>query len=288
MLQMQPSSNFFRRNPSQMDKFHTKITRESLKQIKITVPLGENEILGEVVKRIDQNDEIKTLWKIINVNALDRLGMSDHGPTHFGIVANNGIKIARILEKNNVEMSVVKDFGLTINHAEVIVFLACVMHDLGISVHRQGHEEFSLFIARDYMREILSFMPVEERMVIISETLHAIISHRAYGKPSTIEAGIMRIADAIDMGKGRSRVTYGRGEVNIYSESDLAISRVEILEGTKKPVEIRIHMTNPAGVFQVDDIMTEKLKGSNLEKYVTITAYMMEEGKERLYKEYSV
>jgi metal-dependent HD superfamily phosphatase/phosphodiesterase len=46
-------------------------------------------------------------------------------------------------------------------------------------------------------------------------------------------------------------------------------------------------MTNPAGVFQVDDIMTEKLNGSTLEKFITITAYMEVDGKEKLYKEYN-
>lgn len=271
-----------------MNKSHTKITKSSLDAIKIQVPTEGNKILTEVLARINANDEIKMLWKIMNVMAIDRLAMSDHGPTHFNIVANNGIKIAKILEKKGVMMSVASDFGLTNDYAEVIIFLACIMHDLGISIHREGHEEFSLFIARDMMKEILSFLPIEERMVVVSEVLHAIISHRAYGKPSTVEAGIVRMADAIDMGKGRSRVSYKRGEFNIYSESDLAISGVEILEGKEKPVEIRIHMTNPAGVFQVDDIMTEKLKGSNLEKYITITAYMMEDGKERLYKEYNV
>ena len=271
-----------------LNKSGTKITKSSLDQIKIPVPVGENKILAEVVKRVNANDEIKVLWKIMNVNAIDRLGMSDHGPTHFGIVANNGMRIAKIMEKNKIPMSVVTDFGLTNDYAEVIIFLACIMHDLGMSIHREGHEEFSLFIARDMMKSILDFLPVEERMVVISETLHAIISHRAYGKPLTIEAGIMRMADAIDMGKGRSRITYTRGEYNIYSESDRAISKVEILPGAKKPVEIRIHMDNPAGVFQVDDIMTEKLKGSGLEKYITITAYMRKDGKEHLYKEYSI
>jgi metal-dependent HD superfamily phosphatase/phosphodiesterase len=266
----------------------TKITKESLGLIKITVPINGNKMLEEVIRRVNENSEIKALWKIMNVMAIDRLGFSDHGPTHFSIVANNGIRIARILEKNNVPMSVVKDFGLSTHHAEVIIFLACIMHDLGMSIHRSGHEEFSLFIARDFMKEMLDFMPIEERMVVISETSHAIISHRASGKPSTIEAGIVRMADAIDMGKGRSRVTYKRGEINIFSESDLAISSVEVLEGRERPVEIRIHMTNPAGVFQLDDIMTEKLKGSNIEKLVTITAYMMDtEGKENLYKEYN-
>ena len=144
-----------------MDQSHTKITKDTLSRIKIQVPIEGNKILEEVVDRINKNDEIKVLWKIMNVMAIDRLGMSDHGPTHFGIVANNGIKIARILEKKKVEMSVVRDFGLTEAHAEVIIFLACMMHDLGISIHRQGHEEFSLFIARDMMKEILDIMPIE-------------------------------------------------------------------------------------------------------------------------------
>jgi len=270
-----------------MDKSHTKITKASLDQIKINVPVEANKILEEVLKRINENSEIKALWKIMNVMAIDRLAMSDHGPTHFNIVANNGMRIARILEKKEITMSIVSDFGLTNDYAEVVIFLACIMHDLGISIHRTGHEEFSLFIARDMMKEILSFLPMEERMVVISETLHAIISHRAYEKPSTIEAGIVRAADAIDMVKGTSRVTYDRGEVNILYESHLAISSVDILEGGKKPVEIRIHMTNPAGVFQLDDIMTEKLKGSNLEKYVIITAYMKSGDGEKLYKEYN-
>lgn len=269
-----------------MNKAYSKITKESLDFIKINVPVNGNKILQEVLDRVNNDAEIKTLWKIMNVMAIDRLAMSDHGPTHFGIVANNGIKITRILDKKGVEMSVVKDFGLTKDYAEVIVFLACIMHDLGISIHRQGHEEYSLFIARDLMNRFLDFLPIEERMVVISETSHAIISHRANGKPSTVEAGIVRVADAIDMGKGRSRVTYKRGEINIFSESDLAINSVEVLEGKNTPVEIRIHMTNPAGVFQLDDIMTEKLKGSNIEKHVTITAYMMKDGKEILYKEY--
>jgi len=271
-----------------MQRQGSKIDEASTSQIRITVPTNGNVLLEKVLTQINSNREIKTLWRIMNVMAIDRLGMSDHGPTHFGIVANNGIKIARILEKNDIEMSIVHDFGLTTDYAELVIFLACVMHDLGMSIHREGHEEFSLFIARDFMKEFLSFLPIEERMVVISETLHAIISHRAYGKPSTIEAGIVRLADAIDMGKGRSRVTYKRGELNIFSESDLAISNVDILEGKERPVEIRIHMTNPAGVFQVDDIMTEKLKGSNLEKYVTITAYILKDGQEKLYREYNL
>lgn len=252
----------------------------------IRVDVNGNKLLDEVVGRINQNDEIKTLWKVMNIMAIDRLGMSDHGPTHFQIVANNGLKLTRILNGHKVLMSIVKDFGLTYEHAEVVIFLACIMHDLGISIHRQGHEEFSLFMARDMLKDILGFLPTVERVIVTSEVLHAIISHRAYGKPSTIEAGIVRIADALDMGKGRSRITYKRGELNIFSESDIAISKVEIDNGQEKPVNIKITMTNPAGVFQVDDIMSEKIKGSHLEQYIGVSVYMQQNGSEKLYKEF--
>ncbi len=108
-----------------MDKSFRKITKESLDAVKINIPIGENKILEEVLKRINSSNEIKMLWKIMNIMAIDRLSMSDHGPTHFQIVASNGIKILKLLEKNNIEMSVVRDFGLTNDHAEVIVFLGC-------------------------------------------------------------------------------------------------------------------------------------------------------------------
>lgn len=269
-----------------MNKSGTKIDEASTSQVKINVPLEGNELLGKVLENINNSREIKTLWRIMNVNAIDRQGLSDHGPTHFGIVANNGMKLLRILEKKNIEMSIVRDFGLTTDHAEVVVFLACIMHDLGMSIHRVGHEGYSLFIARDMLKEILEFLPIEEKMVVISEVLHSIISHRADGKPYTIEAGIVRMADALDMGKGRSRITYKRGEINIYSLSDLAINRVEILEGSKKPIEIKIVIENSAGIFQVDDLMKEKLKGSHLEKYIEIAVYMMENNTEKLFKTY--
>jgi len=271
-----------------MDKSHTKITGDSLSQIKIIVPTEGNKILEQVVARINANDEIKTLWKIMNVNAMDRLGMTDHGPTHFQIVANNGIRLARLLEKANIEFSIVDDFGLTREHAEVVIFLGCIMHDLGISIHRDGHEEYSLFLSNNLLHEILSFLPVEERVVVTSEVLHSIIGHRSDGNPKTIEAGIVRFADALDMVKGRSRISYNRGERDIHSVSHHAIEALEIEKGSERPVEIKIHMANPAGMFQIDDLMQDKLKGSGIEKYIKVSAYLIENGQERLFKDFSL
>lgn len=273
-----------------MNRSHTKITKSSLDAIEIKVPLDNNKLLTEVVKRINQNDEIKTLWKIMNVNAIDRLGYTDHGPTHFQIVANYGLQVSRILVKKGVSMSIVKDFGLTNEHAEVVIFFGCIMHDLGMSIHRVNHEIFSLFIARDFLKEILSFMPIEERTVVVSETLHAIISHShgSAGKTSTIEGGIVRIADALDMSKGRSRIPYKRGKMDIHSVSANAIESVDVGVGTEKAVEIKIRMTSEAGVFQIDDFVEEKLSISGLTKYVDVKSFLIEKGIERLYKDYTL
>ena len=272
-----------------MKKQGSKIDEASTSQIRINVPVGGNILLEKVLTQINLNREIKTLWRIINVNSIERLGFTDHGPTHFNIVANYGLQIARILEKKGITMSIVQDFGLTVNHAEVVIFLGCIMHDLGMSIHRENHEIFSLFIARDFMKEILSFMPIEERTVVISETLHAIISHShgSAGKTSTIEGGIVRVADALDMSKGRSRIPYRMGKIDIHSVSANAIESVNVGSGNKKPVEIKIVMTTEAGVFQVDDFIEEKLEASGLTKYIDVKSYLKEHDKERIYKDYT-
>jgi len=269
-----------------LSKSHTKITRGGLSQVSIHLPSPTGAVLTKVLDYINGNNEIKALWKVMNVNAIDRLEMTDHGPTHFQIVAGNAIKMARIFEKKGIRFSVVRDFALTDDHAETVIFLTSIMHDLGMSIHREGHEEFSLFLSNRLLHEILSFLPVEEKVVLTSEVLHAIISHRRFGQPLTIEAGIVRIADALDMSKGRSRIPYNRGIIDIHSVSANAIESVEIAEGEIRPVEIKIHMTNPAGIFQVDDLMQEKLKGSGIEKYIKVSAYLVEGGHEKLFKEF--
>jgi metal-dependent HD superfamily phosphatase/phosphodiesterase len=107
---------------------------------------------------INEDVEIRTLWRVIDVNAIDRLGMSDHGAVHYQIVANIAIKLARMLVKNNVEMSISRYFFLSTDHAELVILLASLLHDLGMSIHRDGHEEFSLFLAKDILHRILDFL----------------------------------------------------------------------------------------------------------------------------------
>lgn len=256
--------------------------------IKIHVPTAGNELLEKALKIINSNAEINGLWQVINVNAIERLDMTDHGPVHFQIVSNIALRLARILVKNNISMSVVKDYGLTNNHAELVILMASLFHDLGMSISREGHEEYSLFLANSLLREILTFLAENERVIVISEILHAIISHRKGGQPLTLEAGIIRVADALDMSKGRSRIPYEAGKTDIHSISAAAIDNVEIKEGKSKPILINIIMNNSAGVFQVDELLKSKLKGSGLEQYTKVKAFIKGDTEKKLLKEFVV
>jgi metal-dependent HD superfamily phosphatase/phosphodiesterase len=260
--------------------------RES--QIKIHVPVHGNVLLEKALDIVNHDEEVKTLWRVINVNAIDRLGVSDHGPVHFQIVANIALRLTRILIKHEVKMSIVKDYGLTNKHAELTVLLASLLHDLGMSISREQHEEFSLFLANDILHKTLEFLTVEERTIVTSEILHAIIAHRSGGDPYTIEAGIVRVADALDMSEGRTRIPYEAGNVDIYSISAAAIDNVEITEGQEKPIQINVRMNNSAGLFQVDELLKRKLMGSGIEAYVKVRAIVEGEREKRLIEEFLI
>ena len=255
-------------------------------QIDIRVPHRENDLLEKALSVINEDVEIKTLWRVLNVNAIDRLQMTDHGPVHFQIVANIALRLARLLVKHQVEMSITQNYELSHEYAELVILLASLFHDLGMSISREGHEEFSLFLTNQILHRILDFLDIEERTIVISEVLHAIIAHRSDGTPYTVEAGIVRIADALDMSEGRSRIPYQAGKIDIHSVSAAAINRVEILEGSERPIQINIWMNDIAGIFQVDELLRRKLLKSGIEKYILVSAYIQEGEENRLVKEF--
>ena len=151
------------------------------------IPLRNNKVLRGLVNRINADRELFQIWKCANVNAVDRSGISDHGEVHIRIVANAALRIIRLLVKGGVEPSVVTHHGLTIEDAELIVVLAACLHDTGISVHRDHHERYSLFIAFSKARELLEGIYDEPNLTtMVSETLHAIVAHDAEEKCLTI------------------------------------------------------------------------------------------------------
>jgi hypothetical protein len=167
--------------------------------------------------------------------------------------------------------------------AEVVVVLAALTHCVGMSVHRKGHEDWSLFLAEPKLHELLDGLYEEpERTVVVSEVLQAITSHRSDGEPLALEAGILRVADALDMAKGRSRIPFEAGHVSMHSLSAAAIDEVRIGDGEERPVRIEILMNNSSGLFQVDGLLKAKLRGSGLERHVEVVARVESDAEQRL------
>src|SRR5205085_11380689 len=162
-----------------------------------------------------------------------------------------------------------------------------LLHCVGMAIHREGHVDFSLFLAEPKMYELLEGLYEEPyRTVITSEVLQAITSHRDYGKPLTVEAGVVRVADALDMAKGRSRIPFERGRVSIHSLSAAAIEDVAITDGVERPIAIEITMNNSSGFYQVDELLGSKLRGSGLEPYVDVIAHIEGEAEKLLLPSY--
>jgi hypothetical protein len=209
--------------------------------------------------------------------------INDHSWVHIQIVTNIALKLLRQLTKHGVEPGLVRDFGLEPDDAEVVVVLAALLHCVGMSIHRHGHEDFSLFLAAPKLHELLDGLYAEpNKTVVVSEVLQAIISHRADGHPLTVDAGILRVADALDMAKGRSRIPFEKGSVSMHSLSAAAIEDVEITDGDDRPIKISILMNNSSGLFQVDGLLKAKLRGSGLEPYVEVVAHIDTETEQRL------
>jgi uncharacterized protein len=256
---------------------------QAVSQMRIRVPERANRKLRTLLERVNADRQLKSWWHVANVNASARLEINDHSWVHIQIVTNIALKLLRQLTKHGVEPAMVRDYGMTREDAEIVVVLSALLHCVGMSVHRDGHEDFSLFLSEPKLRELLDGIYEEpERTVVVSEVLQAIISHRADGHPLALEAGILRVADALDMAKGRSRIPFERGKIGIHSLSAAAIEEITITDGEQRPIMIEIRMNNSSGIYQVDGLLRAKLRGSGLEPYVEVIAHIDTEEEKRL------
>ena len=249
---------------------------------RLRFPTRGNRRLERLLDAANADTQLGAWWQVAQVNA-NRLGMSDHSWVHIQIVVNIALRLLRLLVRRGVEPGVVRDYGMDARDAEVVVTAASLLHDVGMSIHRTDHESFSLLLAAPKLDELLADIYDEpERSVVAAEALHAIIAHRRRGDPLTLEAGIVRVADALDMAKGRSRVPFEAGRPNIHSLSAAAIDEVRIDPGEDKAVRIEIEMNNSSGIFQIDELLATKLRGSGLEDHVEVVARIEAEHEKRL------
>jgi metal-dependent HD superfamily phosphatase/phosphodiesterase len=108
---------------------------QAVTQMRIRMPARSNGKLRAVLDRVNADTELKALWHVSNVNAIARLQINDHSWVHIQIVANIALKLLRQLIKHGVEPSLVTDYGLEQDDAEVSLVLGALLHDTGMSIH---------------------------------------------------------------------------------------------------------------------------------------------------------
>ena len=261
---------------------------DRLDAVRFGVPTRGNRRLERFVERAAADPQVKAWWHLQQVGS-ERLGMSDHSWVHIQIVANIALRMLRLAYRAGIEPAMVADHGMGQRDAEVVVSGGAMLHDAGLSIHRTDHEAYSLFLAEPKLRVLLAGIYEEpELTVVVSEALHCIIGHRRRGRPYTLEAGVVRVADALDMAQGRSRLPVERGDIGIHSISAAAIDDVHIERGTDRPIRVEIKMNNSAGIFQVDDLLATKIRGTPLEDHIEVIASVEGETEKRLMREFRI
>lgn len=249
---------------------------------RVHAPARGNRRLQRLLDAVDGDLQIKGWWHAAAINA-ERLHMSDHSWVHIQIVLNIALRLSRLLFGRGVTPSIVADHGMELRDAEVVIAGAALLHCVGMSIHRSDHEAYSLFLTADKLGGLLADTYAEPaRSIVVAETMHAIIAHRSRGAPFTVEGAIVRVADALDMARGRSRVPFEAGHTNIHSLSAYAIEQVSIGPGEDKAVRVEIEMSNSAGIFQVDEGLGTKLRGTPLEAHIEVVARIDAEHEQRL------
>ncbi len=255
--------------------------------IEFHIPISGNKKLGTLISLVKKDREIEMLLKMSNITAIDRMGYNDHGPTHVKIVANSSLRILRILMKRKIVPGIIKDYKFKKEDAEIIVVLSAILHDIGHAIHRKNHELLSTILAGPIIDRVLDGLyEGREKDIMKLEILHTIYSHEPNMDPLTIEGGVMKVADALDMEMGRARIPYQAGSVNIHSMSAMAIEKVKIFEGIKRPIRIIIYMSDSAGIFQVDELLKGKVKTSGIAEELEIDAILKQGKKEKILKKF--
>jgi metal-dependent HD superfamily phosphatase/phosphodiesterase len=255
---------------------------DAVARAQVHAPTRGNRKLESFLEAVNADERVRAWWYMAQITS-ERLGMSDHSWVHVQVVLNIALRLLRLLVKGGIEPAMVTEHGMRDRDAEVVVAGGALLHDVGMSIHRADHEAYSLFLAQERLQSLLADCYEDpERTVVIGEILHSIIGHRRKGEPYTVEAGVVRVADALDMAEGRSRIPVEGGRYGIHALSAAAIDEVRIEAGEARPVKVEIEMNNSAGIFQVDDLLATKLRGTPLEGHLEVIAQVKGETEKRL------
>lgn len=243
--------------------------------------LSDNRTALEFFEDLDRDEEIQAILEQVNTVAISRLGYNDHGQTHSRLTSLNALKILDILYRNRVEPNVVSEHLGSYKDAQLVVMAGTYLHDLGNAIHRDNHFVFSTVLANEVLKSKMSKYYTGKKAtklrLAILECMH---THDESVTCISIEGGCVKVADGTDMAKGRARIPFSKGKMDIHAVSALAIDNVEIKEGTDKPVQVEVQMSCSAGLFQIQEVLGLKINTSTIKQYVEVVGILTGEPRE--------
>jgi metal-dependent HD superfamily phosphatase/phosphodiesterase len=216
--------------------------------------------------------EMRANWDMGDYIAVSKLQYNDHGEVHAKIVAASAVEMLNLLLEAGVEPDVIASGAGDEDDAFMVVMAGSLLHDIGNQVHRVRHAASSAYLAIPILDRLMPevYPDTEQRIELRGFILHAIHCHGTEPEPLTVEAGLVAVADATDMTKGRGRMAFDLGNINIHSVSALSIEKVVIGKGRDMPIDIAVVMTNSAGIFQVQEGLLHKVLHSPMNGWVNI------------------
>jgi metal-dependent HD superfamily phosphatase/phosphodiesterase len=233
----------------------------------------------ETARLLLQDKEIQALQDYANNVSIKRLSYNDHGPVHMRTVALNALIMMELLRDAGIPTSLEKEEAGVFEDSLTAVLLAAVLHDAGMAIGRQDHELHSCYLAYPIMDRILAQVfprSMEKRVIIRSLALEGISGHMGNRTIHSLEAGVLLVADGCDMQKGRARIPIALAERpkvgDIHKYSANSIEDVKIGKGKEKPIRIDISMSSEVGLFQIEEVLLQKIAASTAKPYIELYA----------------
>jgi metal-dependent HD superfamily phosphatase/phosphodiesterase len=240
---------------------------------------GLSKKVTEAAGLLLKDEEIRSMQEYANVVSIMRLKFNDHGPVHMRTVVLNALVMMDLIRRAGVKTSLEKEECGSFEESLIAVLFGAFLHDIGMSIGRQDHEMHSAYMAYPVIDRILRELYPQDyhkRTVIRSTAIEAISGHMGNRAIYSLEAGIVQVADGCDMTKGRARIPLAigggprMGDIHQYSAN--SIEELLIEAGAEKPVSIHVHMSSEVGLFQVEEVLLNKIAAGTAKSYIELYA----------------
>ena len=241
----------------------------------------------EALKMLLAEEGVQAAQEYANTVSIVRLGYNDHGPVHMRTVTYNSIKMLDLLRKAGIKTSLETDECGDFEDSLTSVIFASMLHDLGMGMGRQEHELHSMILSLPVIDHLLAKVykdDIHKRVMIRDVALEGIRGHMGSIPVTSLEAGIVQVADGCDMTKGRARIPMSLGHPrsgHIHQYSANSIEEVRIGPGKEKPVRIDVDMSSEVGLFQVEEVLLHKIAGSTAKPHIELYAKVWKDEEKR-------